>query len=101
MKKLLLPTLGLLVLSSFSIPKASAQSIAPGTEIRVQLLSELDTGKALPGQELTATLADPIQLDNGAVWPKGTEIKGKVVDVVSSGRLSRPASIKARLETGG
>jgi len=31
------------------------------------------------------------------VWPKGTPVRGKVVEVVSSGRLSRPASITLQL----
>ena len=31
------------------------------------------------------------------VWPKGTEVKGRVVEVVSSGRLKRPASITLQL----
>ena len=69
----------------------------PGTEIQVQLLGQLDTGKTEAGQEFSATLAQPVRLDNGMVWPTGTEVKGKVVDVVSSGRLSRPASITLQL----
>jgi Protein of unknown function (DUF3300) len=96
MKKRLSLFSGLLLLSS-CLATASAQSITPGTEIRVQLLSPLDTGKTQAGEEFSATLADPIEMDNGAVWPKGTEVEGKVVDVVSSGRLSRPASITLQL----
>ena len=87
----------LVLLSSILALTSSAQSIKPGTEIRVQLLSSLDTGKTQSGQEFAATLADPVQMDNGALWPKGTEIKGKIVEVVSSGRLSRPGSISLQL----
>ena len=88
---------GLSLLLSCLAPTGSAQSINPGTEIQVRLLGELDTGKTEPGQEFSATLGQPVRLDNGMVWPTGTEVKGKVVEVVSSGRLSRPASITLQL----
>lgn len=70
----------------------SAQSVKPGTEFQVQLLTPLDTGSAQAGQEFSATLAQPLSAGR-TVWPKGTPVKGKVVEVVSSGRLKRPASI--------
>lgn len=97
MKKLFSLFLGLLFLSSSLAPTGSAQSIKPGTEIQVQLLDQLDTGKTQPGQEFSATLAEPVALDNGMAWPKGTPVKGRVIEVVSSGRLSRPASIALQL----
>ncbi len=97
MKKLFSLFSGLLLLLSCLAPTGSAQSINPGTEIQVRLLGELDTGKTEPGQEFSATLGQPVRLDNGMVWPTGTEVKGKVVEVVSSGRLSRPASITLQL----
>ena len=97
MKKLFSLFSGLLLLLSCLAPTGSAQSINPGTEIQVQLLGQLDTGKTEAGQEFEATLAQPVRLDNGMVWPAGTDVKGKVVDVVSSGRLSRPASITLQL----
>lgn len=78
-------------------PADSAQSIKPGTEIRVRLIDRLDTGQAQPGQEFSATLAEPVRLENGTEWPRGTEVKGRIVDVVSSGRLRRPASITLQL----
>ena len=99
MKRLFLfvSMLSLLSSSLALSPMSWAQSIKPGTEIRVQLLDELDTGKVQVGQEFTATLAEPVVLDSGAVWPKGAKVTGKVVEVVSSGRLSRPASITLQL----
>jgi hypothetical protein len=75
---------------------ASAQSFKPGTPIQVQLLTPLDTGTARAGQEFSATLAQPVSASN-RVWPKGTQVKGKVVEVVSSGRLQRPASITLQI----
>ena len=84
-------------LLSFCLASAgSAQSIKPGTEIQVQLLTRLDTGSTQPGQEFLATLAQPLA-GGKTVWPKGTQVKGRVVEVVSSGRLQRPASITLQL----
>ena len=75
---------------------ASAQSFKPGTPIQVQLLTPLDTGNARAGQEFSATLAQPVSAGK-TVWPKGTQVKGRVVEAVSSGRLQRPASITLQL----
>ena len=97
MKKLFSLFSGLLFLLYGLAPTGSAQSINAGTEIQVRLLGQLDTGKTEAGQEFSATLAQPVRLDNGMVWPTGTEVTGRVVEVVSSGRLSRPASITLQL----
>jgi uncharacterized membrane protein len=75
---------------------ASAQSFKPGTPIAIQLLTPLDTGTAQAGQEFSATLAQPLAVVR-TIWPKGTQVKGRVVEVVSSGRLSRPASITLQI----
>jgi hypothetical protein len=98
MKRLFSLFSGLLWLLFFCLaPTGSAQSMKPGTEIRVQLIDRLDTGKTQAGEEFSATLAEPVRLENEAVWPKGTEVRGRVVEVVSSGRLQRPASITLQL----
>ena len=75
---------------------ASAQSFRPGTPIQIQLLTPLNTGTTQPGQEFSATLVRPVS-DGHTVWPRGTQVQGKVVEVVSSGRLSRPASITLQI----
>src|SRR5690348_187782 len=87
---------GLWFLCTFLVPHGLAQSFKPGTPIQVQLLTPLDTGTARVGQEFSATLAQPVSASN-RVWPKGTQVKGKVVEVVSSGRLQRPASITLQI----
>ena len=97
MKKLFLLFSGLWFLSCCVVPTGSAQSIKPGTEIQVQLQGQLDTGKTQAGEEFSATLAERVRLENEAVWPRGTQVRGRVVDVVSSGRLKRPASITLEL----
>jgi Protein of unknown function (DUF3300) len=88
---------GLWLLSSCLVPTGWAQSIQPGTEIQVQLQGQLDTGRTQAGEEFSATLSERVRLQDEAVWPRGTQVKGRVVDVVSSGRLKRPASITLQL----
>ena len=87
---------GLGLLCAFLVSPASAQTFKPGTPIAIQLLTPLDTGTAQAGQEFSATLAQPLAVVR-TVWPKGTQVKGKVIEVVSSGRLSRPASITLQI----
>jgi hypothetical protein len=88
--------LGLCILCLCFVSASSAQTLNPGTEIQVQLLTRLDTGSTQAGQEFQATLAQPLTAGR-TVWPKGTDVKGKVIEVVSSGRLQRPASITLQL----
>jgi len=97
MKKLTSLCSVLWFLSSFLAPTGSAQSVKPGTEVQVQLLDPLDTGRAQVGDEFSATLAERVHVKGNEFWPKGTQVRGRVVDVVSSGRLSRPASITLQL----
>lgn len=84
---------GLGILLSWLAPRGLAQSIKPGTEIKVRLLDKLDTGEAKEGQLFSATLAEPVSFGNKKVLPRGTRVKGLITETVSSGRLKRPASI--------
>jgi hypothetical protein len=87
---------GLWLLCTGLASPVSAQSFKPGTPIQIQLLTPLNTGRAQAGQEFAATLVQPVS-DGKKLWPRGTEVKGKVLEVVSSGRLSRPASITLQI----
>ncbi len=72
-----------------------------GTQIQVRLLDELDTGKARAGQTFSATVASPVVMGGRTVLPRGAKVSGRVVDAVSSGRLSRPASLTLELRQAG
>jgi len=87
---------GICLLSCYFALPGSAQSVKPGTLIQVQLLTPLDTGSAQAGQEFSATLAEPVSAGK-TVWAKGTPVKGRVLEAVSSGRLQRPASITLQI----
>ncbi len=89
--------LGLVLLLFWLAPMGLAQSIKPGTEIHVRLLDQLETGKTQLGQDFRATVAEPVRSGGRTILPRGTTVHGRVTDVVSSGRLKRPASISLQL----
>ena len=74
-----------------------AQSVAPGTEIKVRLLDQLNTDETQTGQVFAVTVVEPIRSGGRTILARGARVRGKVIDVVSSGRLKRPASISLQL----
>lgn len=72
-----------------------------GSKVEVRLLNELDTGDAQAGQRFSATVASPVVVDGRTVLARDTEMTGRVVEAVSSGRLKRPASIALELTQAG
>ena len=92
---LLLSVLGLLLFVASQ--KCVAQSLRPGTEIKVRLLDRLNTGETQAGQTFSATIAEPVRSGGHTIFVKNAKVRGQVIEVVSSGRLKRPASISLQL----
>ena len=86
------------VLVSILLSGVSYAQSAPDTEIKVRLIDRLDTGQTPAGSSFSATVEETVRLDKKTVLSKGTTVKGTVTDVVSSGRLKRPASITLELQ---
>jgi hypothetical protein len=82
-------------------PGASAAprtvSVPAGTSIHIRLASELNTGSTAPGSAFEGTLAEPLVSRGVTVAPQGSLVAGRVTNVVSSGRLKRPAEISLML----
>src|SRR5262245_40454096 len=72
-------------------------SIPAGTTLNVRMIDELDTGRTQKGDSFRASLDRPVVVDGRTVAPKDALVRGTVTDVVSSGRLKRPASLTLRL----
>jgi len=57
------------------------------------MLDELNTGKTAAGDTFQASLAKALVVNGRTVAPRGSVLSGTVTNVVSAGRLKRPASI--------
>jgi hypothetical protein len=83
--------------ASFRTQEGSV-SVPAGTAIHIRMIDELNTGKNTAGDSFRASLAQPLVGSGGrTVAAKDGLVRGRVTDVVSSGRLKRPASLTLRL----
>jgi hypothetical protein len=82
--------------SVFRTQEGSA-SIPAGTTLNVRMIDELDTGKTQRGDSFRASLDRPVVVGGQTVAQKDALVRGTVTDVVSSGRLKRPASLTLKL----
>lgn len=81
---------------TFRVQEGNA-SIPAGMTIYIRMIDELDTGRNAASDSFRASLAQPIVVNSRAIAAKHALIRGKVTEVVSSGRLKRPASLTLRL----
>ncbi len=94
--KLVATCLGLLALL-LGLPLIAAAQTR--TQVTVRLIDTLSTGSSQPGDSFTATLATPLVVNDRIVAEEGTRVTGQVREVVSSGRLKRPALITLSLKS--
>jgi hypothetical protein len=72
-------------------------TVPAGTSIHVRLSTGLNTGTTAAGSAFSGTLTEPLTVNGVTVAPQGSSVGGRVTDVVSSGRLKRPAEISLML----
>jgi hypothetical protein len=80
-----------------AVQKRQSASVPAGTQIQVRLGEQLHTGETQVGQTFSGTIAESVVSGSKTVLARGTALKGRVTEVVSSGRLARPASITLEL----
>jgi hypothetical protein len=68
-------------------------TVPAGTELAVRLVEGIETGKISEGASFEGTLAAALVVGGVEVAPVGNKVAGKVTNVVSSGRLNRPAEL--------
>ncbi len=68
-------------------------TVPTGTALPIRLTEGIDTGRTTAGTEFEGTLADALVVNGVEVAPVGSRVTGKVTNVVSSGRLNRPAEL--------
>lgn len=71
--------------------------VPAGTEVSVILADALDSGKNKAGDEFTANLAAPLVVGGKTVVDRGAQVRGRVVDAESSGRVSGKATLTLTL----
>jgi hypothetical protein len=78
-------------------PRMEKITVAEGTTLEVRLANSISSGTATAGSEFEGTLAAPLAVNGVQVAPAGSAVTGKVSNVVSSGRLKRPAELALTL----
>lgn len=68
--------------------------VAAGTKFSAQLKSTLDSASSQPGEEVAATLPQPLYGSSGQVIPAGSRLIGNVSNVVPARRLKAGANGK-------
>ena len=74
-----------------------ATNMLDGTILPVQLSSTISLDRAVPGQPISARIAQDVPLENGAVLRRGTKVLGHIVSV-TPGNPSRIAFAFDRIE---
>src|SRR6266576_1471200 len=73
--------------------------IPPGTSVQVRITEALSSETASIGQVFHGSLAAPVVVNGRALFPKGANVTGEVVNVERSGRLSTPGELHLSLRT--
>lgn len=68
--------------------------VAAGTKFQAQLKNTLDSGSTQPGEEVQATLGQPIYANGQELVPAGSRLVGNVSNVVSAKRFKAGANGK-------
>jgi hypothetical protein len=77
----------------------SAGVIPSGTPVHVRVDESIDTRRNRAGDQFSATLSEPIQVDGRTMVPAGTEFSGHVTTAAASGRLKGRAFLGLRLDS--
>lgn len=79
--------------------KTITLSIPAGTQISVRLVDTLNSGSNQTGQTFRATLDEPITLGQRPVFPKHSEVTGRIQSVTGSGRVKGVARMELVLSS--
>jgi hypothetical protein len=73
--------------------------IPVGATIRVRVIDRLSSEEAQVGDTFHGTLDEPIEVSDKVLFPKGSDVMGRVTDVHRTGRLSEPGELDLVLVT--
>src|SRR5579859_6224858 len=98
---ILVMTLALAWAGAMSATMAHAVTLPPGTQVQVRLNDRFDSAVARPGQTFSGVVTEPVVVNGRTVLAPGTQVSGRVIHAISSGRLKKPASITRELTRAG
>ncbi len=84
------------VLSHLTLPP-SKLTIPGGTPVSVRLLQSISSRSARTDDQFEAELAAPIQVEGHIAFPRGSRVRGLVIDAQPSGRLENPGFLQLAL----
>ncbi len=79
-------------------PAFIQRTVPAGTALTIRLLQSVSSASARPGDAFDAELARPVTVDGRVIFPKGTQIQGRVVSSRKSGRLHNPGRLTLTLK---
>lgn len=78
--------------------QGAVATVAAGTKFRAQLKTTLDSGSTRAGEQVEATINEPIYVNGTPVIPAGSRLIGNVTDAVSAKRFRAGANGKIDLK---
>ena len=84
------------VLSHLTLPSPKL-TIPGGTPLSIRLLQSISSRSARADDQFEAELAAPVQVDGRVAFPRGSRVRGLVVDARASGRLENPGFLQLTL----
>jgi hypothetical protein len=79
------------------MPSRAKIVIPSGTVLKVSLIDALDSDTSSPGDRFLASLAESVVVNGATLLPKGTKVRGRVIDADGSGRVKGRAAIRLAL----
>jgi hypothetical protein len=73
--------------------------VQSGSVLKVRLNQSLSTSRNRAGDHFTATLSEPVRVDGRTVFPKGSQVTGRVEESAASGRFKGRAQLMLALES--
>ena len=92
-----LSVFAVMIVTALAVPcEASAPS---RTTVNIRLNETISTGSSQAGDRFTGTLDGPLVVGDRIVADSGTQVIGRITEVVSSGRTKTPARLTLRLQS--
>ena len=92
--------------SDTSVPHKSSSwfgrkevTVPAGTVITVRLANAVGSKRSNSGDQFTASVATPVEVDGKVIVPSGAEASGKVLQAVPQGRFKGAAVLRLALES--